>query len=380
MSEEATTVTTTAPAAPAAGADETVERWVEDLRSQKQERERARGIPPTDEVDAGAGPAAPGKTATPPPPPAPAPESKRPDVALANQKFRERQRARNERNERNEMLERQNRELREAIAEALDRGAVTPGERGAERRGTTQDPEPDYYQDPKSWHEWARREDRRAEEGRVAAVQAQREQDENEKRTERERTEASFAELQQAEADYLETDQGQGFRDRVDLYGEAYTFALQEIAGIPEPVAKALLQDHLNKTVAVAMRMERNPAAVMDAVMQMHELIAEGLKPLYPGRAAEQAPAAQARPARPAAPAHAREALQGLNDAARAPEAHSLGERASTSPPSGDDLLSQARGGRLNSDTLRAGLERRGYAGTSLRRGVFDFLEELEKQ
>lgn len=348
---------------------ETVQDWLGELNAQAR---RAAPEPAAQEQ-----PAEPAKPATAPVPPA----EKKP-VSMAHEKFRERQQKRQQAAEGGRIAELQ-RERDEAwgiIKEALggvDPRAAAGGEQPAPRAQAKDDPEPNFYADPKAWHEWNRRETQRDLAAKVDPILAQQQEETRaaeQQRVQRERVQRVVQDLKQAEDDYVETDEGKGFPERVDTYQDVYRTGLVELVGLPPEAAEHVMRAHLNTIVNVATRSGLNPAAVLDRMMQLNDLVA---LTLYGDDGA--AAAAPAAPARPATPERARRELEGLATAAAAPEAHSLGERNSTSTPERDDLASRARAGRLDTNTLAAALARRGYTGSNMHRGALDFLEELDR-
>ncbi len=398
--------TTTAPApASSSGPDPAAAAWLGQLQE-------AAGVAPGEKSPS---PAPPSKPATPKPPPAAAApvkpadakaaapeEPKKPTVDEVNAKsMSRRQAARLAANEQVKSLKAERDTLRQIIAEALEGGdeatAGAPGKAG--KPGVLppadKDPKPDFYSDPEKWHEWNAREMQRQ---LAAAVEPLRAEQEARQRLEAEqqegqrRAEERRAEMQQLEDDYAQSDEGEGWHDRVEVFKEAMSLGVQElIPGVPEQLGALLISRRVHEAITIANETGLNPAFVLDRLFAVNELATRAIqahrgagRPASASAAAAAPVAAQpvapAAPRRTTVPPAAKSEVAGMRAAAAAPEAHSLGDQTSTSSGGGDEIEGLAQSGRLNANNLRSALARRGMSGAAMRKGALDAIERLENQ
>lgn len=393
------------------GGDDGAGAWLADL-------ERQAGLDEPATAPPSAAPPTGGRPAAPPAAPAAAapPAARRPSAEDVNARAKSRRESRRlAAHEGMRTLQEENRALRGVIAEALQGEEPPPAAAGtrpaaadamAARRArpaaetVAADPEPVFLENPQEWHRWNGRERSReiaaaveplvaAENERRRAELAQREQEEQQRQA-RERND----DFLQAERDYSETEEGQGWSDRLNMFTDAVEFAVGEyFPTAPPALARAIIQGQAELAAVIADREGLNPAYVLDRLFDLNSFLGTAVGALRPSAAgsgqrttgaAAVAPATRPppgwRPTRQTPAAAANAEIAGMRAAAAAPEAHTLGAGSSTSTTSADDIGGLASSGRLNAERLRAGLERQGVKGRALLQGVFDTMSDLERR
>lgn len=177
-------------------------------------------------------------------------------------------------------LEARNDQLERLIEETL---TAVQSQRELLAPKTPEPQPPDFDADPKAWYEWQNEQPRKGLLGELAPV-LDHFKNQSQQFEQQQRAEAAFREraarmaqrkdlVQFAEDEYLQTEQGQGYMDRFNEYGQ-HLLGYYEALGHQNP--PAMVGMHLHGMVELALQNGWNPAEYVDREMRYRGITGQG--------------------------------------------------------------------------------------------------------
>lgn len=259
------------------------------------------------------------------------------------------------------LLQRENERLSERLSNVvatLERLQNGKAETTKAPEAAAEDPEPDFDLEPKAWHEWRERQTESKISAKLDPVlqghekERQEEEQRQEAAAKAEKWKAINAAIREREAEYEATDEGDGYRERLDAYRD---YVMKDLArqGADEHTALAAFARHAFDIMQAGARQAMHPIAYLDGYILERAREAQAL-PAARGAAKGASETAASPPAqRTKKQEDAESELAATSALASSPEAVGAEREATSGGASATDVATLARKGRVTPDQIK---------------------------